>query len=315
MLSYGGSTFTSSGALTVQACTTDQCVSGMDVCTAATCNGRGECDVSPSNTAVCTCVSAYNGTNCEIAMGCNIQCVNGGTVDTGSCACDCPAGFNGSAVRAGVCQHHRHTVAGPVDRHVLRQRRCLPARIRHRRGPTHSACGPNAVVIQSVGTTSEGNHTLVSFQLTSMSSPDALQVYADLLASLQSKNLESTLSSGLTTADVTSVAIVAGPPSTDSGSSPSVISKYWPYIVGGIVGFSLIFCILYCANGGRCAGCREQRAEPNMSRIVGPKGSGSMTRQGQVVVGGGGGHAQNKHERRPTHEARHSYFQGKPAAV
>jgi len=314
--SFGSSTFTASGALTVQACTTGSCAAGMDVCSATTCNGRGECDVSTSNTAVCTCVSGFIGNNCEAFTACTIQCINGGVLDTGSCACKCPAGFTGP-----LCEQVYANITATLSLQPSSVAASADAAAFQSAFVTDVAYAlglrPNAVVVQSVGAASDGNHTQVSFQLTSMSSSSALQVYVDLLASQLSamKSFTSTLSSGLTTAYVTSLTVLAGPPDTDSGgSSDSVASKYWPYILAGVLGFFIIFFILYCVNGGRCVGCRRDKVDAGVAQL-GQKGSGSAVRQGQVAASGSGGHASRKHEHRPSHEPRHSYFQGKPAAV
>ena len=313
MLSFGNSIYTSSGALTVQACTSGSCAAAMDVCNATTCNGRGECDVSSDNTAVCNCVSAYNGTNCEQLTGCNTQCVNGGTLNTASCACACPTGFTGP-----LCEQVYANLTATLSLDPSSTSSSANTAVFQSAFVTDIAYAlglrPNAVLVQSVGGTSSGNDTLVSFQLTSMGSSDTLQVYVVLLASLlsQMQSSTSTLSSGLTSAYVTSIDVVAGPPATSSGSpTSSTASKYWPYIVAGIGGFALIFTLLYCVNGGRCIGCRRDKVDAGLTRI-GPKGSGSMNKQGQVVVGGGGA---RQHNRRSSHEPRHSYFQNKPARV
>ena len=312
MLSYGNSIYMSGSALTVQSCTTGACALGMDVCTASTCSGRGECDVTLDNVAECTCVSAYNGTRCEQLVACNTQCINGGTMSTsGECACVCPSGFTGALCEqvyaniSAVLSLDPASVASPANAAAFQS--AFVADIAYALG-----LRPAAVVVQSVGANNSGNDTLVSFQLASMCASAELAGYAALLASkLQAMlSFSSALSTGLASAYVTSLDILAGPPATaDFDSSSSLASRYWIFIVAGIVGFALVFTVLYWANGGRCAGCRRDKVDSSLTRI-GPKGSGSMNAQGQIVAGGGGGHEQHRkhHERRPTHEPRHSYF-------
>ena len=300
------------GALTVSSCTTGSCAASMDTCSATICNGRGECDIDESsNTAVCSCVSAYSGDQCDVRGGCTTRCINGATLDVNSCSCSCLSGYTGPlceqiyANMSATLSLQPSSIANAADTAAFQL--AFVTDVSYALG-----LRPNAVVIQSVGATSDGNHTLVTFQLTSMGSPTTLQTYIDLLTSQQSST--STLSSGLTTARVTSVDVVSGPPSTDSGSSQSIISKYWPYILAGVLGFLALFFILYCLSGGRCAGCRRDKVDADLTRL-GPKGSGSLTKQGKVVAGGTPSRPSRRHERRPTHEPRHSYFQGKPVAV
>ena len=196
MSSYGNAVFTATEVFTVQACTTGSCATGMDVCTATTCGGRGECDVTADNNAVCSCISAYNGTNCEMQVACNTQCINGGTLDTSSCACACPAGYTGA-----LCEQIYANVTATLVAQSVASSANSAAFQQVFITDVAYALGlrPNAVVIQSVGTASDGTSTLVDFQLTSMSSSDTLQGSTDLLTSLFKKLADSSLSSGLTT--------------------------------------------------------------------------------------------------------------------
>ena len=258
--STGADVFTSTNTVTIAQCSSGTC--GADPCAATgLCSGHGECDVV-SGAAVCTCMPGWAGPSCSAIVNNGIPwCSNGGSEDLSSPVCDCPSSFTGpqceqpyANLSMTVTTQYSTLVSAGYNAVVLTRSATIDLAF---------ALGlyPRQITVQSIGATGSGA-TELFFSVQAQSSP------ADLVARVQTLTGTSTsavlLASGLATGRLSSFAVLSQPPTGSSSGSQSArawLSQWWPYILGGVGGFFIVFFLLYCIAGGRCTECNGLRRQ------------------------------------------------------